>query len=156
MGLTIHYQLQTPLTEPRAVRTLVAAMRATACTLPFAEVDDVVEFCGSDTKYEQGARDDEHHWLKIQAGRYVRKGDSHHHVLPDHIVAFSTYPGEGCEPANFGFCQYPRHITITDPKGGTRRLTTGLRGWSWSSFCKTQYASYVELKIMQTYRAFSC
>ncbi len=39
---------------------------------------------------------------------------------------FSTLPGDGCEPANFGFCQF------TTPK---------LKGWRWHSFCKTQYAS---------------
>jgi hypothetical protein len=38
------------------------------------------------------------------------------------MIAFATQPGDGCEQANFGFCQQ----------------TTG---WRWQSFCKTQYAS---------------
>jgi hypothetical protein len=38
------------------------------------------------------------------------------------MLAFSTQPGAGSEPANFGF----------------RQQSTG---WRWQSFCKTQYAS---------------
>jgi len=37
-------------------------------------------------------------------------------------IAFSTQPGDGCEPAHFGFYQLPT-------------------GWRWQSRCKTQYAS---------------
>src|SRR5206468_1147437 len=47
----------------------------------------------------------------------------------------------GCEPANFGYCRVPAHIEVTAPGGLVRRHATGLDGWSWSSFCKTQYAS---------------
>src|SRR2546423_214443 len=100
MGLTIHYSLKTPLIEPRPVRTLVASLRAIACTLPFTEVGEVLEFSGPNANYEKnGNRDDDHRWLKIQAGHYVKDGDSHFHVLPTHIIAFSTLPGEGCESA---------------------------------------------------------
>lgn len=42
----------------------------------------------------------------------------------------------GCEPANFGLCRYPASITL-----GGRRVATHVDGWSWRSFCKTQYAS---------------
>jgi len=51
-------------------------------------------------------------------------------------VAFSAWPGEGCEVANFGLAIYPE-TTETE----TGRQATGLSGWSWESFCKTQYAS---------------
>ena len=38
--------------------------------------------------------------------------------------------------ANFGLVQYPD--TIESEQGV---LATGLTGWSWQSFCKSQYAS---------------
>ena len=77
----------------------------------------------------------------IQAGQYVERDDVHYGVKPKHVVAFSTWPGEGCEEANFGLCLYPGVLKIADPRTGhDRRLRTGLTGWCWSSFCKTQYA----------------
>lgn len=58
-------------------------------------------------------------------------------VRPQHIIAFSTKPGQGCEPANFGLCRYPGEVS--DPGFGKHK--TKLKGWSWDSFCKTHYAS---------------
>jgi len=58
-------------------------------------------------------------------------------VNPSRIIAFSAWPGEGCEESNFGLCQYPAEVI--DPERGT--IKTKKSGWSWSSFCKTQYAS---------------
>jgi hypothetical protein len=60
-------------------------------------------------------------------------------VSPSHVIAFATSPGAGCEDANFGLCRYPGIIDVDG-----RRIRTGLRGWSWQSFCKTQYASNAE------------
>ena len=91
-------------------------------------------------------------WLLIQAGRFVdepwseRITDSYR-VNPIHVVAFSTWPGEGCEPANFGLCRFPAFIEIENPigRGRKKRLDTKLgSGWHWGSFCKTQYASNPE------------
>jgi hypothetical protein len=58
-------------------------------------------------------------------------------VLPRHVIAFETEPGEGCESANLGLCQYPSEVSA--PGFGKRK--TKLKGWSWDSFCKTHYAS---------------
>jgi hypothetical protein len=58
------------------------------------------------------------------------------HVSPTRLIAFSTWPGEGCEEANFGLCQYPATI---EHQG--KRIRTKFTGWRWHSFCKTQYAS---------------
>ena len=58
-------------------------------------------------------------------------------VRPLHIISFSTKPGQGCEPANFGLCRYPGEVS--DP--GFGRHQTKLKCWSWHSFCKTHYAS---------------
>jgi hypothetical protein len=62
------------------------------------------------------------------------------------VIAFSTWPGEGCEPANFGLCRYPAQATVPDLKQPeqTRTVRTHLGGWRWGSFCKTQYASNPE------------
>jgi len=81
-------------------------------------------------------RDDPRRWLFTQATRYVRRGGMSYPVSPRHLIAFSTCPGDGCEEANFGLAVYPATIEVDG-----KRLRTGLRGWSWSSFCKTQYAA---------------
>jgi hypothetical protein len=57
--------------------------------------------------------------------------------VPTHVIAFRTWPGEGCEAANFGLCRYPAEVVTADG----RRIPTDLPGWTWQSFCKTQYAS---------------
>jgi hypothetical protein len=53
------------------------------------------------------------------------------------VIAFETKPGDGCEDANFGLCQFPSHVS--HPELGM--VQTNLDGWSWHSFCKTHYAS---------------
>jgi hypothetical protein len=62
--------------------------------------------------------------------------DSSITVLPACVIAFTAWPGEGCEQSNFGLCKYP--AVIETSRGP---LKTRLSGWRWSSFCKTQYAS---------------
>lgn len=132
MGLTIHYSLSTDLKTATDVHTLVEAIRQFALDLPFKQVSDLKEFSAADPEQD----DDEDRWLRIQAEASLERNGRHYRVPPKRIVAFSAWPGEGCEPANIGFCQYPSSI-VADGK----RLRTGLNGWSWSSFCKTQYAS---------------
>jgi hypothetical protein len=141
MGLTIHYSLKTPLTQLDDIRALVDSLRQFARDLPFKEVGELLEFEGQDADFEQGNREDEDRWFKIQAGNYVREGHYHVPVKPLHIIGFSTLPGEGCESANFGFCRYPAQIDVRTESGRKRKLTTGLNAWCWGSFCKTQYAS---------------
>jgi hypothetical protein len=118
-------------------------------------VSEITELSGAACDFQQLPQDDPRRWLLIQAGRYVeRKSDDgfthHYSVPPNHVIAFETSPGEGCEPANFGLCKYPVHIETDEGekyiygKGFVpikRRIKTNLPGWSWSSFCKTQYAS---------------
>ncbi len=52
MGLTISYDLKTDLKRPQDVRRLVEAMRQHALDLPFKEVNEVKEFKGSATGWE--------------------------------------------------------------------------------------------------------
>jgi len=147
MGLTIHYQLTTSTSDEGHARKLVQQLRQAALDLPFQHVGEIVEFQGDQCDYKQRADSDPHRWLLIQAGTFIalpvtpaerRRGVRRDmDVRPLHIIAFSTKPGQGCEPANFGLCQYPGEVS--DP--GFGRHKTKLKGWSWHSFCKTHYAS---------------
>jgi hypothetical protein len=141
VGLTIHYNLRTTLTERRDVRDLVASLQEAAGGLGFQRVGLVKEFGHLEADYNQSGRDDEYRWLKIQACRDLEFGDRSVSVKPQHIIAFTVHPGAGCEPANFGFCQFPQHVGMAVAGQPVRRHATGLSGWSWSSCCKTQYAS---------------
>lgn len=132
MGLTIHYTLRTKLTKPSDVRTLVDAIRQFALDLPFQNVSDLKEFSEADPELE----DDEDRRLRIQSDGHLENDGRHYRIPAKRTFAFSTWPGHGCEAANIGFCSYPATIQVED-----KRIGTKLRGWTWSSFCKTQYAS---------------
>jgi len=136
MGLTIHYSLHSGTKSPRKARQLIEALRQKALDLPFKEVGEVIDLSGDDCDFERRERDDPQRWLLIQAGQHVERDGYGYCVLPKRVIAFSTWPGEGCEKANFGLALYP--ASIQAQRG---RLRTGLAGWFWSSFCKTQYAS---------------
>jgi hypothetical protein len=142
MGLTIHYQLQSNASSLAKARQLVAELRKRACDLPFKEVGEVVELKGSHCDHKTYNGNNPLRWLAIQAGQFVVEEDSHYSVMPRHIVAFSTDPGDGCEEATFGLAVYPAFLYVRQPgTRNSRKVATGLKGWCWSSFCKTQYAS---------------
>ena len=107
MGLTIHYSLTTDLTKPNDVRQVVEAVRQFALDLPFESVGDIIEFTGDDTEPE----DDTARWLRIQSESHVEVGQYHYRVPPKHCIAFSTWPGQGCEAANFGSASIPPSST---------------------------------------------
>jgi hypothetical protein len=138
MGLTIHYELAAANPSAARAHALVAQLRQQALALPFAHVGDIVEFRGDACRPVRGDR--EHAWLKTQATAYipvtVPGGSSFAAAVPTHILAFTVHPAPGCEAANFGLCRYPAGIVSEGAK-----LATGLTGWRWASFCKTQYAS---------------
>jgi hypothetical protein len=155
MGLTIHWSFRSKTRSPKQAREVIAQLRGRALDLPFERVEDLVELCGAECDFENHKQDSPHRWLLIQAGQYVERpaagGSYSDHVAPTHVIALETLPGDGCGAANFGLCKYPIHIEVTDPKrpGQRQRLRTGLSGWSWSSFCKTQYASNSECSGVQ-------
>ena len=146
MGLTIHYQLATTGDEAHA-RKLVQQLRQAALDLPFQHVGEIIEFQGEQCDWKQRPDDDPYRWLLVQAGSYIalpvspsEKGQGvtrHLDVRPQHIIAFETDPGDGCEQANFGLCQFPSEVS--HPEFG--KVQTKMKGWSWHSFCKTHYAS---------------
>jgi len=55
---------------------------------------------------------------------------------PNHVIAFSAWPGDECEIANLRLALYPDKMETE-----AAILPTGLKGWKWQSFCKTQFAS---------------
>jgi hypothetical protein len=146
MGLTIHYQLATTGDEAHS-RKLVQQLRQAVLDLPLQRVGEIAEFRGDQCDWKQRAKDDPHRWLLIQAHTQIalpvepwekRRGITRDmEVLPQHVIAFETLPGDGCEPANFGLCQFPSEVS--HPEFG--KFKTRLKGWSWHSFCKTHYAS---------------
>jgi hypothetical protein len=149
MGLTIHYHLRSNTRSPKKARELVARLRGRALDLPFERVDDLIELSGAACDFNQYDRQHPNRWLLIQAGQYVDHPRDKHYsysVNPTHIIAFSTWPGEGCEEANFGLCLYPTSIEVDDPthRRIKEKIRTGLGGWFWGSFCKTQYSSNPE------------
>ena len=146
MGLTIHYSLKSQGNEAHA-RTLIHALHQTALDLPFKELGPVVELSGDQCDPSQRDREDPLLWLLIQAGKNVeivtkdpvkrRQGwKFYHEVRPLRLIAFTAWPGEGCEASNFGLGQFP--AVVQTEQGPVK---TKLSGWRWSSHCKTQYAS---------------
>lgn len=134
MGLTIHYSLTAKTKSGRTARNLIEQLRMKATDIPFKLVGRVLE--ADHAEIESIGRDDPRSWLFTQATRYVRGPNYSYPVSPNHLVAFSTCPGDGCEEANFGLASYPATIKVDG-----KTIRTGLGGWSWSSFCKTQYAA---------------
>jgi len=145
MGLTIHYDFDKKATVKEA-RAFVEALRQRALDLPFREVGEVIELRGDACDFNKVDTEDPHSWLLIQSrenlvipDRHGSDGQEWYEIVPTRIIAVSMWPGEGCEEANFGLCQYPKTILVDG-----KRKRTNLSGWHWSSFCKTQYASNPE------------
>jgi hypothetical protein len=63
--------------------------------------------------------------------------DVYHLVAPRRVIAFSTMPGPGSDPANFGLCQYTE--------------TIGESAWRWSSFCGTQNEDFVDDAFLRSH-----
>jgi len=155
MGLTIHWSLKTNSRTETAARALVERLRQRALDLRFASVGEIMDLSGREAEYKVQPAESPARWLLIQAGQYIESGDCHYAVAPQHVIAFQTQPGDGCEPANFGLCRYPAFLEVADQRVGflprKRRVRTGLTGWCWSSFCKTQYASNPECGGVQNF-----
>ncbi|MGI8979062.1 MAG: hypothetical protein ACR2FY_07540 [Pirellulaceae bacterium] len=138
MGLTLHFTLKAPAaTSAMEARCLIEKLQATAKELPFRLVTEVFELTGDACEFEHGRRDVPI-TLLLHGSRYLKQGEEDWiSVTPTHLIGFFVAVGEGCEPADFGLALYPEFVTAPDGE----RMETGLTGWSWQSFCKTQYAS---------------
>ena len=143
MGLTLHYKLKASGTDASA-RKLIEGLHQKAHDLPFKEVGKLVDLAGDECNFALRGKDDPLRWLLIQAEGSVSLGHlpgeseySSRRVAPTRMIAFTTWPGEGCEESNFGLCQYPAEVI--DPRHG--KLKTKLDGWRSRAFCKTHYSS---------------
>lgn len=133
MGVTIHYAMRTDLTYRREIRRMVDGVRKCALDLPFLRVGEIKEFAEGDPP----PTNPEDEWLRLQADAHIEVEGRYYIVPAKHTVAFTIWPGYGCEVANFGFSRFPGYL---HPRG-QRRISTGIKGWNWSSYCETQYAS---------------
>ena len=92
-------------------------------------------------------------WLLIQAGHHLpcpwNKRISRT-IYPARLIAFTTWPGPGCEAANLGLCSYPARIDWEYDPEDDQRFQTAPKGSSWYRFdsrkweryCKKQFGSY--------------
>ena len=170
MGLTIHYRLSLPeKTLLPEVRQKIGALRQCCLDLPFKEVGEMLEFNGSEEcDFKRLPREHPHRWFLIQSDTFVHykygnggkpvrvesceNGTYSHDVLPQQIVGFSTWPGEGSEPANVGLSRFPKTTLVPNKlMKKQHRLPVGDGNWSWHSFCKTQYANSPECGGVQNF-----
>jgi len=97
MGLTIHYELLVSGNlKVAVVRELVQRVAEYAKTIGCAEVGQV----------QSAAGDDKNAGLFVQVGR--PEDCCFGTVPPKRGRLVEVWPGEGCESATFGLCQYPR------------------------------------------------
>ena len=102
MGLTIHYGLACKTRSAKKARQLVEKLRQRALDLPFQEVGEMIELTGQEAcDFENCDQDDPNRWMLVQAGQCVDRSPHRFAVSPTHIVAFSTWAGDGCEEANW-------------------------------------------------------
>ena len=170
MGLTVHFNFRAPPgTDAAAALRHVQALQRFCEDRPFAEVDrELVHFEGEhDCDFEAEPPEHPHRWLKVMSRESLRRHETlyhpddndlrfglkvgakceiHYDVKPVEIIAFSAWPGAGCESVELGLARYPATIEFWDYRYArrTRRrvLQTRLAGqWRWGAFCKTQYAS---------------
>jgi hypothetical protein len=128
MGLTINYQLSTHLTEVDEIRRLVGSFREFARDLPFEEVGQLLEFRGPEAHFERG-KNDQDAWFKIKSGTMIKRGKTLYPVRALHIIGFETWPGGGCESANFCLALYPSAIEEKTASGKVHEIPTKLQGW---------------------------
>jgi len=126
MGLTIHYKLSlTKHLSSAVVQELVSRTALYARKIGCAEVSEPV----------RAASDGNLAPLFVQVGK--PEDGCFGNVAPKCGWLVEVWPGEGCESALFGLCQYPRWILSRHGK-----VPTGYdEGWLLKESCKTQYAA---------------
>ena len=116
----------------------IEALRQYAITFAFDQVGQLRTYKDGDPDL-QNINDQQTRWFLLQSREYVTDPNEESISFPIYanaIVGFTIELAQGSGPANFGLAKYPRYVNV---KG--RRISTGLQGWRWRSFCKTQYAS---------------
>jgi hypothetical protein len=130
MGLTIHYKLS--VTEKLGVAVIRELAQRTALyarKIGCAEVGEVMRV-EADTPFTP---------LFVSVGR--EEDCCFGHVPAKRGWVVDVWPGEGCESAEFGLCQYPRRTPYRMSQFRTKLVPTGFEGgWLLKGHCKTQYA----------------
>src|SRR6266699_3571421 len=124
MGLTINYKLSTGKNHaPDIVRDWVERFARYAREIGCAEV----------SKLLRPFHEPVYSRLFVSVGR--EEDCCFGHVLAKEGWLVEVWPGEGCESAHFGLCQYPRHTPyVLHGKEGW--APTGYwRGWLYKSSC---------------------
>jgi hypothetical protein len=140
MGLSICYEWQWSGT-PTAARDLITQLQTEVRTYELADVSEVVEIDLQDP----AADDEDRHFAGLMGSQYGQKRmrdgtDVWIDIPPRSLVLFIVHPAEGSETAAFGLATHPPVIEYVY-QGETLFIETGLSGrWSWTQFCKTQYA----------------
>ncbi|MEM6753499.1 MAG: hypothetical protein AAF630_11065 [Cyanobacteria bacterium P01_C01_bin.38] len=131
MGLTIHYKFSLKNATIEQVREKVVALHNLALKLPFKSVDELVEISEDQCHLSEDNADDYRAFIKFRASKPVKiSPDTFSWENPTYIIGFDSFPGEGSETSIFGLATYSEVKEVND--------------WSWTGFCKTQYASNPE------------
>jgi hypothetical protein len=133
MGLTISYRLSLIAPTIDIVQAKLQALQTIAQDLDFMQVGEIISLQGKDCAIDMNDDgQDPYILLKVHGSEITgvdKKGVfSFRH--PSHLIAFTATPGEGCAMADFGMRIYPDQDNPQE--------------WTWSSYCKTQYASNPE------------
>src|SRR4051812_48087897 len=112
MGLTIHYSLASNTRSVTKARNLIEQLRQRALALPLASVGEIIDVAGDAADFQKLPDNHPNRWLLIQSTHDVTHGQYSFSVPPSRVIGFTTNPGDGCEPANFGLCQFPGTIEI--------------------------------------------
>ena len=132
MGLTIHFKLRAPPeTDKARAREIVAQLRRRALRYQTAGRVDAVLPLGKDGRALR--------WGCATRtwpipGLPTWSGDVELEPLEGFVLF--VRPGKDCETLALGLCRFPLRVHAN---GRWRR--TGLSGWRWEGFCKTQFAS---------------
>ena len=133
MGVTIHFKLRAPPgTDKTRAKEIMTQLRE--CGLRYGcagRVDAVPPLAVDDGARRWGRT---WHYAPVPdrpKARYEAE------VMPEEGFVLFVRPGIDCETLALGLCRYPEGVDMDD--GQNHR--TGLGGWRWEGFCKTQYAS---------------
>lgn len=150
MGLTIHYSLQSTGSSAEQARELLVRLREKALDLPFQHVSEIIDVSGDAADIEKVDREAPNRWLLTQAEQYVVREGVFHPFRPNRVIGFTTNPGEGSEPANFGFAVYPKTVEILERPPSGRRYVRVRRAGAGQAFAKRSMRRIpraVELRI---------
>jgi hypothetical protein len=136
MCAAIHFYLHAKTNSHKKARRIVERLRQRTLDLPFKEVSEIVELSGDACDPHHDQPDYDLRALVEGAGRLVIASEVCRVVAPEKIIAFSAWPGNGRGVCNLGLARYPATVVWSG-----RTICTGIRGWSWNSFCQTSFAS---------------